>query len=112
VNNAVPLKQPTLRLAFVAALIAIQVVVAVVMLLGPRPSPFGWQMYSAAPPRPEGFAIQGDEPEPIDVESWLTHARVEVDYAAVLRANGCVRTGADAIRIEFPDGSVEEVTCR
>jgi hypothetical protein len=99
-------------LVVVAVLLAIQVLVAVVMALGPRPSPYGWQMYSATPFKPEAWAVHGERVEALDVDDLLVHARAEIDYVALLRTDGCEFAGADAIRIELADETIDEVACR
>lgn len=105
--------RPRIAAAFgVIVALVIQVALAVAMLFAPRPAPYGWQMYSAVPDKPPAWAVTRGVSEPIDVEAFLVHDRAEIDYTDLVRAHGCERTGADAIRIELADGSVEEVACR
>ena len=99
-------------LAVVAALLAVQIAVAVVVAFGPRPSPYGWQMYSATPYKPAAWAVTAGTAETFDVDELLVHARAEIDYVGLLRDHGCDHTGADAIRIQLADGTLDEVACR
>ena len=88
-------------LAVVVALLVVQVLVAVVMALGPRPSPYGWQMYSAVPFKPDAWAVHGEVAEPLNVDEMLVHPRVEIDYVALLRSHGCAFASAGAMLVGY-----------
>lgn len=99
-------------LAGVTVALALQVAVATAALAQPRPAHYGWQMYSATQPVPDAWAVSAGTASPIDIGALLVHDRAEIDFAEMLRVHGCERTGADAVRIELPDRSLEEVICR
>ena len=85
----------------VAAFLAVQVLVPVVALFGPRPARFSWQMYSALPHVPLAWTVAADGAEqPIDLGPYFAVQRAEIDYAAVLRAGLCDEVLAPAVKIQ------------
>jgi hypothetical protein len=99
------------RLVIAGTVLSIQAVLAVAVLTAPRPAPYGWQMYSAVPYNPPAWAVTDGTATPINAEAFFVHGRAEIDRVALLRTRGCELTGADSIRIQLRDESVEEVPC-
>lgn len=98
--------------ALVAAFLAIQVVVPVAALFGPRPARFSWQMYSALPDMPQAWVVEPDGSETaLDLGLLFAVQRAEIDYAAVLRAGLCDATGAAAVRIKPAHAEAEVIAC-
>jgi hypothetical protein len=98
----------------VVAFLAVQLLVPLVALFGPRPSRFAWQMYSALPRVPHAWTVAADGTEaPIDLGSFFAVQRAEIDYVAVLRAGLCDMVPAPAVKIQA-DASVEPelIPCR
>jgi hypothetical protein len=99
-------------LAAVAIGLAIQVVVAAWALTGERPGRYGWQMYSTAVEVPRLWAIHGDDEREVTVTETLVHPRGDIDWAALVRDQGCELVEADEIRYELPDGTRGSQRCR
>lgn len=98
----------------VVALLALQILVPLMALFGPRPARFSWQMYSALPPVPHAWTVAVDSTEtPIDLGPLFAVQRAEIDYAAVLRAGLCDKVSAPAVKIQ-EDASTEPelILCR
>jgi hypothetical protein len=101
-----------LLIALVAVFVAVQLVVPVRMLFEQRPSPFGWQMYTAARSLPEIVAIEEDGSERVvEVTDHLAGRRVEIDYAARFAEQACRLVDAPRIRVIPADGAPVEVEC-
>jgi hypothetical protein len=111
-RDSAPAQPRRTGLIVVAVLLMLQVLAAVIVAFGPRPGPYGWQMYSATPFKPNAWAVRADTAERLSVDDLLVNDRTEIDYVALLRTHGCEVTGADAIRIELADSTIEEVACR
>ena len=98
----------------VAAFLAVQVLVPVVALFGPRPARFSWQMYSALPSVPLAWTVAADGTEqPIDIGPFFAVQRAEIDYTAVLRAGLCDQVLAPAVKIQADEAQEPElITCQ
>lgn len=102
---------PRVRLIGLMALafLAFQVAIPSVALLGPRPSRFGWHMYSALPPVPQAWIVHEDgTEEAVEVTSLFVVPRAELDYAAALRDRLCAVSGAVEIRVQPDAGAATE----
>ena len=99
---------------FIAAWLAVQLLVPALALVGPRPSPFGWQMYSSLPQVPDAWTVDADGTvSAVDVQAFFTVPRAEIDYVAALRAGLCEVTEAEAIIIRAPRAAESErMPCR
>ena len=85
----------------IVAFLALQLLVPVMALFGPRPGHFAWHMYSALPQVPRAWTVAADGSEhPVDLGTLFAVQRAEIDYADVLRAGLCDATGAAAVRIQ------------
>lgn len=95
---------------FIAAFLAVQLVVPALALFGERPARFGWQMYSAFPGMPEAWVVQADGTErPVNLTEIFAAQRAEIDYAAVLLAGLCDVTDAAAIKVQRADDAAPEM---
>ena len=100
-------------LAVVVLFVAVQLILPAIMLFTPRPSPFGWQMYSAARSLPEVVAVDEDGSERrVDVLAHVAGPRAEIDYAGRFADQACRIVDAARIRITDAGGRVVEVDCR
>jgi hypothetical protein len=100
----------TIVALLVAAFLAVQLVVPVAALFGPRPARFAWHMYSALPDLPRAWTVQADGTEaPIELSGLFAVQRAEIDYAAVLRTGLCDATGAAAVKIQLAHEAAPEV---
>lgn len=111
VYGAVVMNPQSPRVLLAGLVLSVQLVLALGMLFSARPAPYGWQMYSAVPYNPVAWAVTDGRAEAINVESALVHGRAEIDRVALLRSHGCDWTGADTIRIQLQDQSVDEMAC-
>ena len=96
------------------AFLVVQVAVPTVALFGPRPSRFGWHMYSALPPVPQAWIVRENGSEEIvDVTSLFVVPRAEIDYATALRDRLCAVSGAVEVRVQpDADAATEVISCR
>jgi hypothetical protein len=71
---------------FAVAWVVVQVGVPTVLLaLGERPTPLGWQMYSATRGFPLVWVeVEGGAPEEVELSRYVPRPRAEVDYARLL----------------------------
>ena len=94
----------------VVAFLALQLLVPLMALFGPRPGRFSWQMYSALPRVPHAWTVAADGAEtPIDLGPLFAVQRAEIDYAAVLRAGLCDKVAAPAVKIQEDESSEPEL---
>ena len=98
---------------FVVLFLTVQLVLPAIALFGPRPARFAWQMYSALPPVPRAWTVQGDgTTQEVDLVPLFAARRAEIDYQAVLREGLCDKTDAPRIRLQLRDGDpIEEMRC-
>ena len=98
----------------VVAFLALQLLVPLAALFGPRPARFSWQMYSALPPVPHAWTVAADGTEqPIDLGPLFAVQRAEIDYPAVLRVGLCETVSAPAVMIQEDESSEPEmIACR
>ena len=99
---------------FIVAWLAVQLLVPAIALVGPRPSPFGWQMYSSLPQLPDAWTVDANGAlSAVDIQALFTVPRAEIDYVAALRAGLCEVSDAEAIIIRAPAAAEpERVPCR
>lgn len=110
-GTASPKQERRWLFVMVAIALAVQVAVASAAFLGPRPSRYGWQMYTAVPYIPRVWGISGEDEREVAIDQLLVNARAEIDYVALIRSRGCDLVDADALRIEHDDARVETVMC-
>jgi hypothetical protein len=108
-----PLRAKLIML-FAAGFLAVQVAVPVVRLAAPRPSRFGWHMYSGSSSAPTFWVVTRDgASREVALEDHLGYARPELEYLPWLPRHLC-RTVPDAAAVRHQaDGakSVEEFAC-
>jgi hypothetical protein len=81
--------------------IVLQLAVPVAALFGPRPSPFGWQMFTAMAPLARVWTEAGDGSlAPVRVEDLLVHPRPEADLGPALVHALCGEADVRAVVIE------------
>jgi len=95
------------------AFLAFQVAIPTIALFGPRPSRFGWHMYSALPPVPQAWIVRSDGSEQaVEVTSYFVVPRAELDYASALRDRLCAVSGAVEVRVRpDTDSPVDSIPC-
>jgi hypothetical protein len=100
-----------LAAAFVVAWVVVQAVIPMVVLGQPRPSRFGWQMYTTTTDLPHVSVRMTDgRVVPIDVGASIARDRAEAGYLDALILALCARDGAAAVIVASADGNSEE-TC-
>ncbi len=110
------MRQGSIRAIFVGFL-AVQLILPLFVLWGPRPSRFGWQMYSAVRPMPRfEVSIADGSTHEVEVARHVVRARAEVPYGTLLPHHLCgVVPGAEAVLVEWPaeeDEAAETETLR
>jgi hypothetical protein len=101
--------------ALVAVVISLFVVPAVILLAGPKPSRFGFQMYSGYGVLDASWQDRSGGLHRVDVYDHLANDRGEVDWPAFLPEELCTRIPG-AVRVEVrrtqPGGDERRsVTC-
>ena len=97
----------------VVGYLAIQLLLPAVLLVGPRPARFGWQMYSTAADLPTVVAVDASGHErTVDVASLLAGPRAEVDYVPLLVDQGCRLVEAETLLIQPPGTDPEAIEVR
>jgi hypothetical protein len=100
-----------LAAAFVVAWVVVQAVIPLVALGEPRPSRFGWQMYTTTTDLPHvSLRMTDGRVVPIDVGASIAQDRAEAGYLDALILALCARDGAAAVIAASADGNREE-TC-
>lgn len=100
--------------AVFVAVLALQIAVPASKLASEPPARFGWQMFTASPPRP-GYTVRHADgvTDTVRLEDHVAKARAEIDFSAVLPAHLCRtldgvvavvvhRSGSDERNIEHP----------
>ncbi|HWJ11893.1 MAG TPA: hypothetical protein VNS46_21100 [Nocardioides sp.] len=85
--------------ALVATVLALFVVPAVILLVGPRPARFGFQMYSGYGSVSATWQDGAGEQHAVDLADHLANDRSEVDWPTFLPEELCRRIPA-AVRVE------------
>jgi len=93
-----------------AVVVAVQVLIPAAMLLSPRMSAFGWQMYA------ERVSVMSAEPldpagKVVNVPRWAARLRPEVRWEQVAPNHLCGRPDVASVRVAFSDGSQDAVRC-
>lgn len=99
---------------FAALIFGLTQVVLPLLLLGrPRPAPFGWQMYSAAPPVVElTLVLEGGELRPVAKAAWVARERHELDLAELLPPHLCrAMEGVRAVLVHRPGHGDRRFEC-
>lgn len=98
-----------LAAAFVVAWVVVQAVIPMVVLGQPRPSRFGWQMYTTTTDLPHVSLRMADgRVVPIDVGASIARDRAEAGYLDALILALCARDGAAAVIVESKDEDREQ----
>lgn len=96
-----------LTLGLVTIVVAIQVGIPLALLFEPRPSRFGWQMYSTLVLPPEAsIELEDGTLEPVDVERRIADPRAEIRWAEPLARVLCADTAAVAVVVSDHYGTI------
>jgi hypothetical protein len=97
--------------AFFLLFLLIQTAVPLVQLWAPRPARFGWQMFSAAPPRPRFSLVMRDGTiRPADLRLYVAQSRGEVDLEKALPPHLCrVVPEVASVQITTPESKQPRV---
>jgi hypothetical protein len=112
-REAAPRWEPRalLAAAFVVAWLAVQAVIPLVLLAQPRPSRFGWQMYTTTTDLPHvSLRTRDGRVVPVDVGASIARDRAEAGYLDALILALCARDDAAAVIVSSKDGEREQ-TC-
>ncbi|HEY1012253.1 MAG TPA: hypothetical protein VGE07_06060 [Herpetosiphonaceae bacterium] len=104
-ETAVPTTRQRLLVGLCAAFLAVQALVPLAKLIGPRPARWGWQMYSMATMAPDFFAVSADGAEqPLDVRPYVASLRADMDWAKALPPHLCRQLPQlAAVRFRYAD---------
>lgn len=103
--------RPLLRWLVVAFLV-VQLGVPLVVLTAPRPSRFGWQMFTTHAPLPAVWIEEVDGTRtPVDAEDILVHPRPEADLSAPLAAALCGQDDIVAVVIDPLVAQSRRIAC-
>lgn len=102
----------SLRRWLVVAFLVVQLVVPIVVLTAPRPSRFGWQMFTAYAPLPTVWAEDpAGERAAVDVERLLVHPRPEANLSQPIAEAVCRTDDVVAVVVESATADPERVPC-
>lgn len=95
----------------IVGFLALQLALPVLALAGPRPTGFGWQMFTAyAPPPSVSVELAGAVVTPVELADVLAHPRPEAELDAALVEGLCDRDGVVAV-ILTDLGGTRRVAC-
>jgi hypothetical protein len=102
-------------LAIVVGFIALQTAVPIVKLFEPRPSRFGWQMYSGERPQPSFAVLLSDgRRESVDISPFIGQGRSEIELVPAIPDHLC-STIAGAVSVDVIDATgtlKDNLACR
>lgn len=99
-------------LAFFVAYLAVQIAVPTYRLFQPRPTRFGWQMFSASSLPTRVWLISGDGTREISPVAYIGNVRSDLDYERYALPQICTQSGAQSIRYLMPfETSSREFKC-
>lgn len=109
VNDTKPVFAHRLVAVFFVLFLALQIFVPAVQLSKPRPSHFGWQMFSGLRPIPRYWLVRADgSTQEVTVEEHTGVRRLDADYHRVF-ADFLLKNYADAIAVRWQWPGSEEV---
>jgi hypothetical protein len=95
----------------IAAFLAVQLTLPILALAGPRPTGFGWQMFTAyAPPPTVSIEMADGSVVPIELADLLAHPRPEADLHTPIVADLCEREDVVAVILTAVGGD-RRVAC-
>lgn len=84
----------------VAGFLALQLTLPILALAGPRPTGFGWQMFTAyAPPPTVSVELADGSVVEVELLELLAHPRPEADLDTAIVAALCGRDGVVAVTL-------------
>ena len=99
---------------FFVLFLAVQIIVPIVQLTKPRPTHFGWQMFSALRSLPRYWVVLDDGSQrDINMYEHIGMQRLDADYHRALPEYLCrAYPTAVAVRWQWPDADdIEEFRC-
>ena len=93
--------------------LAVQIALPVYHLFRPRPTRFGWQMFSAASVPAHVWIVSGDHLEEISPAAYIGYFRADLEWERYALPHLCrVRSEATAVRYVMPlESAVREYRC-
>lgn len=89
----------------IVAFLAVQIALPILALAGPRPTGFGWQMFTAfAPPPAVSIELGDGSVLPIELAELLAHPRPEADLDTPIVTALCEREDVVAVIVIAIDG--------
>src|SRR5262245_6116127 len=109
-SNDAAQRRNRLILAFCIVFLLVQVIVPIMQLPQPRPSRFGWQMFSGYRHIPKYWTVTADGAQhDVNVEELVGVRRLDADYHPALLDHLLRHTpGVVAVRWQWPDSDVIE----
>jgi hypothetical protein len=108
-------KIPAIRwpVVFFFLYLGIQIALPVYRLFQPKPTRFGWQMFTAASVPSHVWIVSGDQLEKISAQTYIGYFRADLEWERYALPHLCrVRSQATAIRYSMPlDSAVQEYRC-
>lgn len=88
----------------IVAFLVVQLALPILALGGPRPTGFGWQMFTAYAPAPIVTVEMTDgSARSIELGELLAHPRPEADLVTAIVAELCGRDGVVAVTVQETD---------
>lgn len=104
--------RPYWSLIFFAIYLAIQIAVPTYRLFQPRPTRFGWQMFSASSLPTRVWLISAIGTREISPVSYIGNVRSDLDYERYALPQICTQSGTQSIRYLMPfETSPHEFKC-
>lgn len=94
----------------IGVLVGLQFLVPAALLLSPRMSAFGWQMFAERVSVTSVESLDADGQD-VAVSGWVTRMRPEVRWEQVAPPHLCQEPRVTAVRVTFSDGDELMVQC-
>ena len=91
-----------LSAVFFSIYLALQIAVPTYRLFQPRPTRFGWQMFSASSVPPRGSLVYPTGNKEISPVAYIGNVRSDLDYERYALPQICKQSGAQSIRYSMP----------
>src|SRR6476661_6416694 len=94
--------RPFLSMVFFVTYLALQIAVPTYRLFQPRPTRFGWQMFSASSLPTQVWLVSSSGSREISPLSYIGNLRSDLDYERYALPQICKQSGAQSIRYSMP----------
>jgi len=94
--------RPYWSLIFFATYLALQIAVPTYRLFQPRPTRFGWQMFSASSLPTRVWLVSAVDTREVSPASYIGNVRSDLDYERYALPQICKQSGAQSIRYSMP----------